>query len=101
MERMTKAAAQAAAQAYAEALERAGMISPDQAEQVTLACPYGQVWYLVRYDKDKHYYHHDLPGFTGSGGSGKIKLRDLVELVRHSTGLIYDLRSTAAPWVAS
>jgi hypothetical protein len=100
MARMTQADAQSAARGYAEALQRAGMITPEQVEQVTLARPYGQVWYLVRYDKTEHRYHHDLPGFTGSGGSGKMSLRELVEMVRHSTGLIYDLRQTATPWVA-
>jgi len=98
--RMTQAEAQAAATAFAEALGRAGMITPEQVDQVSIACPYGQVWYLVRYDKTGHRYYHDLPGFTGSGGSGKMSLRELVELVRHATGLIYDLRQTAAPWVA-
>lgn len=100
MARITKAEAAGAAARYAEALQRAGIITPEQVGQVTVAQPYGLVWYLVRYDKTGHQYHHDLPGFTGSDGSGKMSLRELVELVRHSTGLIYDLRQTAAPWVA-
>ena len=100
MERMTKAAAAEAAKHYAAALERSGLISTEQAKQVCIAAPYGQVHYLVRYDKQVHAYYHDLPGFTGSGGSGSLSLRDLVERVRHSTGLIYVLKNTAAPWVA-
>ena len=95
MERMTKAAAAEAARRYAEALERSNLISADQVEQVCIAAPYGKVHYLVRYDKTAHRYEHDLPGFTGSGGSGSFSLRDLVEKVRHSTGLIYDLKYTA------
>ena len=101
MARITNKEAAGAAKAYAEALQRAGMITPDQVEQVTIARPYGQVWYLVRYDKTVHRYDHDLPGFMGSAGSGRVSLRELVELVRHSTGMIYDLHYTAAPWVAS
>ena len=98
--RMTQAEAQAAATRYAQTLANAGVICDDHADQVTIAKPYGQVWYLVRYDRDAHAYYHDIPGFTGSGGSGAISLRELVERVRHSTGLIFDLKSVTAPWVA-
>ena len=92
MERMTKAAAAEAARRYAKALERSNLISTEQAQQVCIAAPYGQVLYLVRYDKQVHAYHHDVPG---SSGSGSLSLRDLVEKVDHSTGLIYDLAYAA------
>jgi hypothetical protein len=101
MARITKAEAAGAAARYAEALTRAGIITEAEADQVCIAQPYGQVYYLVRYDKAAHAYHHDLPGFTGSGSAGSLSLRELVGRVLHSTGLVYDLRSTAAPWVAA
>ena len=91
MARITRAEAQAAAQAYAQACVNTGILTEEQAEQVTISAPYGQVHYLVRYDKTEHRYDHDLVGFGGSGGSGSLSLRDLVEQVRFATGMIYDM----------
>jgi hypothetical protein len=91
MARMTNAEAAGAAKAYADACTYTGLLDADLAEQVRIARPYGQVWYLVRYDKEQHRYDHDLPGFGGSGGSGRMSRSELVELVRFSTGMIYDV----------
>ena len=89
-ERITTERIGQAIDAYTRAATSAGILTPEQAEQVGLARPYGQVWYLVRYDAARHAYLHDLPGFIGSGGSGFISKRQAYDRIQQASRTIWD-----------
>lgn len=50
------------------------------AHRIDVRAPYGRVWYVVTVKDDGHGIEaHNVPGFEGSGGSGAVTPRELVE----------------------
>ena len=78
---------------YVHALAQHGYNIPDPGDPggPTLTAPYGQVYYVVRYDG--HRPVHDLPGFVGSAGSGFLTRREAVAAINAAASTLYDLAS--------
>lgn len=88
MERITKTNMARALAHYAGMLAAHGFMSVEDASRVTWAAPYGQCMYVV-IDTGSGY-AHDVPGFTGSGGSAFTTLREGYERVQQSASAIGD-----------
>jgi hypothetical protein len=90
MARTTNADIESALNGYSHALEAVGFEHDRDALRV--GQPYGLVYYVYRVDSDNpHMPKHDLVGFTGSGGSGKMTKREIVEALQAATGTLFDL----------
>jgi hypothetical protein len=84
-ERMARALAM-----YGDALERHGW-RPVDGYALAYGRPYGHVFYVFTRDGVSGAIRHDVPGFTGSGGSGAVSLRELCDRVWQSARVIGDL----------
>lgn len=84
--RISTADIEAALRRYTRALEQHGIVPETPA---VIAAPYGQVYYVMRYDHDRRP-THDLPGFTGSGGSGLLTRRAAYEALMLAAGVLED-----------
>ena len=89
-ERITNENLSNAVEFYRNAAEAAG-VSADKLDGIQVCAPYGQVLYLLRYDATTHAYHHDLPGFVGSGGSGFTSKRAAYDAIRLAARTLADL----------
>lgn len=80
----------------------------ERAALIDFRAPYGQVSYLLTYDETRP--EHDVPGFTGSGGSGLTSWREAHARIHgaaaavadyaRSIGREFDHVAGSAAWVA-
>ena len=87
-ERVSKANMARTLAAYAAQLAGYGIINEHAAARITWGAPYGQVMYV--YVLTNHEAYHDVPGFTGSSGSGFVTLREGYGRVRQAMRTISD-----------
>lgn len=73
MERVTITNVRRAAAHYAATLAGYGW---GRAVVIDIRAPYGRTWYVVTADDMTGTVAHDVPGFTGSGGSGFVTARE-------------------------
>lgn len=66
--------------------------TPEDGYELSWGNPYGQVHYVFTYNKRKHDYRHDVPGFLGSGGSGFMSKREGYERIYQAARVLSDLR---------
>lgn len=85
MDRITNQRLANALAHYKRACDGAGI----NTEGLCIAAPYGQVTYVLRYVE--HMPTHDMPGFTGSGGSGFTTKRDLYNALQTAARTLFDL----------
>lgn len=89
-QRVTKQDIENAVKGYRRALAAVGF---ELADPIGVAAPYGQVSYLVRWEggEDNRRPVHDLPGFTGSSGSGFLSKREAYDRIWLAARVLGDL----------
>lgn len=58
---------------------------------ISLARPYGQIYYVVTHHIDGGDLRHDVPGFLGSGGSGFVSKREAHDAIWQTSRVLFDL----------
>jgi hypothetical protein len=92
MQRVTNQDIENAVAGYRRALASVGVVI-DADDTIGVAAPYGQVMYLIRWEggKDNRRPVHDLPGFTGSSGSGFLTKREAYDRIWLAARTLGDL----------
>ena len=74
---------------YAATLAGGGVLGENEAASIRLAAPYGMVTYVLRYVEGRP--EHDVPGFTGSGGSGFTSKREAFTRISQAADAVRDV----------
>ena len=92
MPRVTNDDIASAVAAYGRALASVGVVI-DADDAIGVAAPYGQVMYLIRWEGGRTGRRpmHDLPGFTGSSGSGFLTKREAYDRIWLAARTLGDL----------
>ena len=88
MQRITNEDIGHAIRGYVMALQTTGF--PVGEGEVVVGCPYGQCYYVYRYDNERHLPIHDLPAFMGSTG-GFMSKREVHDALRLAARTLFDL----------
>lgn len=97
-DRVTRRDVSARVAAYAGALAGLGLMPAHQAVEITWGAPYGQVLYVYRNPEHSHGLWHDVVGFQGSGGSGKITTRALHDALGQALRVLHEIPRDVVPF---